>query len=282
MIALYHLPLHTRLGAESGGGSAGFGVNDDDFAQKLMRLKDELQGSAHYQPTLEEMLGGSDQSAPGLEGDAATTISELRKENERLRQIVEQGRQRLAQVEREAEQWKARELEYERMLEEKSEQIRQMHHQLQMQPKHRPDGPTEEELIALHQELQRERELLEQDRAVMDEQFKEMEMQMSRERAEIGRERAEVRRLQAELKRQLDLLEREAKGRGGDATVLARLREELTGGRSSSQGQRTGTGPHSPPSSPLPDLPTLDRKAPAQENPRKSFFGGLFGGNKES
>lgn len=285
MTALHRQPLQICLGAESGGGSAGFSVNDDDFAQKLMRLKDELQGSANYQPTLEEMLGGSgSQSAAALEGDAATIIAELRKENERLRQIVEQGRQRLAQVEREAEQWKAREQEYERMLEEKSEQIRQMHVQLQMQPKHRPDGPTEEELIALHQELQRERELLEQDRAVMDEQFKEMEMQMSRERAEIGRERSEVRRLQAELKRQLDLLEREARGRGGDVGVLTRLREELIGGKAGTQGQRPGSGSHSPPpNSPLPDLPALDRKAPPQENaPRKSFFGGFFGGSKES
>lgn len=283
MIALHQQPPHICLGAESGGGSAGFSVNDDDFAQKLMRLKDELQGSTHHQPTLEDMLAGSSQSAAALEGDAATIIADLRKENERLRQIVEQGRQRLAQVEREAEQWKAREQEYERMLEEKSEQIRQMHLQLQTQPKQRPDGPTEEELIALHQELQRERELLEQDRAVMDEQFREMEMQMSRERAEIGRERSEVRRLQAELKRQLDLLEREARGRGGDVAVLTRLREELIGGKPGGQGQRPGAGPHSPPSSPLPDLPALDRKAPAQENaPRKSFFGGFFGGSKES
>lgn len=279
------LELRVCLGAEGGTGSAGFTVNDDDFQAKLMRLKSELHGGAAHQPTLEDMLGGNEAAHQPEEVDNSAAMAELRKENEKLRQIIEQGRARLAQTEREAEQWKARELEYERMLEEKSEQIRQMYQQLQLQPKQRPDGPTEEELIALHQELQRERQTLDDDRAVMDDQFKQMEMQMSRERAEIGRERTEVRRLQAELKRQLDLLEREARGRGGDVAVLTRLREELTGGgKSSGQTQRPLAGPQSPPAgSGLPDIPALDRKAPPQENsPRKSFFGGFFGGNKES
>jgi len=285
MLQPFSLLLRVCLGSEGGAGSAGFTVNDDDFQAKLMRLKSELQGGVPHQPTLEDMLGGGSAKSQADDGDQAAALAELRKENERLRQIVEQGRARLIQAEREAEQWKARELEYERMLEEKSEQIRQMYQQLQLQPKHRPDGPTEEELIALHQELQRERQMLEEDRAVMDDQFKQMEMQMSRERAEIGRERTEVRRLQAELKRQLDLLEREARGRGGDVAVLTRLREELTGsGKSPGPTQRPLGAPQSPPTgSGLPDLPALDRKAPPQENsPRKSFFGGFFGGSKES
>lgn len=274
------LPLgRICLGSEGGPGSAGFTVNDDEFQAKLMRLKAELQGGGNYTPTLEEMLASS--PAAGVnEGDLAGQVEELRKENDRFRQIIEQGRNRLAQVEREAEQWKAREREYERMLEEKSEQIRQMYQQLQMQPKTRADGPTEDELIALHQELQRERQVLDDDRLVMDDQFKQMEMQMSRERAEIGRERTEVRRLQAELKRQLDLLEREARGRGGDVAALAKLREELTAGTANrAPGARPLTPPQSPTPGAIPDMPTLDRKAPPDEgSPRKSFFGGFFGG----
>lgn len=244
---------------------------DEDFQNRLLKLKNELHGGA---PTsLEEMLRDPSASA----GDGELRGEELRKENERLRQNLEQARQRVLQFEKDAEQWRAREKEYELMLEEKSELIRQLHQEARaQQAAPRPDGPSEDELVALHQELQRERQMLEEDRAALEEQFRLSELQMSKERADIAKLKSEANRMQNEVKRQMEILEREAKVRGEMGNFL-KLREELQASANRTPGGRQTPVPGSNPQNAMPDLPSLDRRAPASgPQSRKSFFGGLF------
>jgi hypothetical protein len=211
--------------------------------------------------------------------DLRRQYEEVRNENLQLRQSVEQARGRLASLEKEAELWRAREQEYENMLEEKSELIRQLHVKLNEIPKRNSDLPSEEELVALHQELQRERQEFEQERSDMENQFKQMEISLAKERADIARQRSEANRLQSEIKRQIEMLEREAKTK--DSNAVRSLRDEVLGRKPSGQ-----TGRPTPPSgtaqTPTQPLPSLqDRKAPEGEggSGRKSLFGRLFGGN---
>jgi chromosome segregation ATPase len=193
-------------------------------------------------------------------------------EVERYRQMLDKARERLSQAEKELDMARAREQDYENLLEEKSEQIRKLHMQLQAAPTPGSSAgtPTEEELRQLFAELQRERSILEEDRGTMEQQFKEMELGMARERAELGRQRAEVKRLQAELEHLKAMIAR------GDQLALTQLREEFLGRKQS------GSSPNIPRPSPTPaqQLPSLDRKAPEApppsqggDNPRKSLFG---------
>lgn len=254
------------------------GMSEHEFEQKLMQLKADLHGGNRL-PTLEEMLADSAHASQAEDTDLPQQVEALKKDNERLRQIVEQARQRVQQAEKDAELWQAREKEYENMLEEKSELIRQLNQQLRAQPVAQKDGPSEDELVALHQELQRERQIMEDDRAALEEQFRTLELQMAKERADIAKQRSEVQRLQAEFKRQMDILERESKVRG-DMGEFIRLREEIqsiqSGGRPAS---RPTPAPGSSPT-PVPQqpIPQIDRKAPESDQgvSRKSFFGGLF------
>jgi chromosome segregation ATPase len=260
--------------AASGGAAAPAarteGITDEEFQNKLLQLKSELQGSANGPATLEDMLRGGDGGlAPP---DLAQQFEEQRKEIERLRTNLEQARTRILQFEKDAELWQTREKEYEMMLEEKSELIRQLHQQARTAPVAKGDGPSEEELIALHQELQRERQLLEEDRVALEEQFRQTELQMAKERAEIFKVRNEAQRMQNEIKRQVEILEREAKVRG-EMGAFMKLREELQ----SKENRAPGSKPTIDQAPAVPDMPAIDRKAPeAGPQSRKSFFGGLF------
>lgn len=251
------------------------GLSEEEFQNKLLRLKADLQGGA-APATLEDLL--KEAPSPSSNGEPASVqVEELRRENERLRMNLEQLRNRAAQFEREGELWRAREKEYEMMLEEKSELIRQLHQEARVQQPvaKSTDGPSEDELVALHQELQRERAMLEEDRLALEEQFRQSEIQMSKERAEIAKLRADVNRMQNEVKRQMEILEREAKVRG-EMSNFMRLREELQTNANRTPGGRPTPTPGSSPT-PIPDLPAMDRRAPeGGQKSRASFFGGLF------
>lgn len=198
-------------------------------------------------------------------------------EVERYRQMLDKARERLAQAEKELDMARAREQDYENLLEEKSEQIRKLHMQLQAHPVQTGSQgtPSEEELRQLFAELQRERQILEEDKMSMEEQYKQMELGMSRERAELGRQRSEVKRLQAELEHLKAMISR------GDQAALNQLREEF-------QGKVRQAGTQANPARPTPpqpqQMPTMDRKAPEQapeeEGPKKSIFGRRFFTNK--
>ena len=118
----------------------------------------------------------------------------------------------------------ARLREYEALLEEKSEAIRQLHEELQnahsivaemeaqvnaVVEQRPPAGLLrEEELLALSEELESERRQLQEDEQTLMQQMREMEVSMARERAEMARQRNDLNRLQSEIRHELERLEK--------------------------------------------------------------------------
>jgi DNA repair exonuclease SbcCD ATPase subunit len=205
-------------------GENGNGANHNDFHTRILRLREELGASEESSPHPEAARETEDTTS----SDMVHSQHDLAEENERLRTQLEQARRRLEQFEKAAEQAKLREQEYESLLEEKSDLIRQLHLELQQKGGARSAAPVpnEDELIALHEELEREREQLNQDEEALMSQVREMEVQMSRERAEMARQRNELQRLQNELKHQLELAARDAQLRERLAP-LYRLQEDI-------------------------------------------------------
>jgi hypothetical protein len=161
------------------------------------------------------------------EGAAAAAV-DLARDNAALRQ-------QLAELKQEAEQALAeQQAEFERILEEKSELIRTLHRKVQ-ELQDRPaaavaNAPREEELMALSEELERERRQLKEDEESLMEQMGQMEVQMSRERAELARQRSELQRLQSEIRHELELAARDAALRERLAP-LQRRHQEMNRGR---------------------------------------------------
>jgi hypothetical protein len=114
--------------------------------------------------------------------------------------------------------WDERQQEYELMLAEKCETIRELRVELQ-EYKEQPQtvAPKEAELVQLSEQLEEDRQQLQEDEAALEEQTKQMEMNIARQRAEIARQRTEVERMFGELRLELEQAMRE----GG-------LRERLT------------------------------------------------------
>jgi hypothetical protein len=145
---------------------------------------------------------------------AAPATDPLSRENATLRAQLAETERLLADLRKEAEQaLNDQQTECERLLEEKSELIRDLHRKVQgfqERPSVAPaDVPREEELMALGEELERERRQLQEDEAALMEQMGQMEVQMSRERAELARQRSELHRLQNEIRHELELAARD-------------------------------------------------------------------------
>jgi hypothetical protein len=170
-------------------------------------------------------------SSPELNGAVPDAdVERLHAENEELRQTVRDLQRTLEEAG--APGWAEQQREYENLLEEKSEVIRALHQKLQelQQKVQIAPTPREEELIALSDELDRERcrlqqerrsleqetEQLKEDEAALMQQMREMEIGMSRERAELARQRNELQRLHADIRHELELAAR-------DATLRERL-----------------------------------------------------------
>jgi len=155
---------------------------------------------------------------PATSGDAAE-MEHLRLENAELRQNLENAQSQGNQAALD------RQKEYEGLLEEKSELIRNLHlkiQELEAQKQPAPQTPKEEELLALSEELERERCQLHQERREIEEerrqlredeesmtkQMRDMEVQMARERADFARQRSELNRVSEEIRREMENIER--------------------------------------------------------------------------
>jgi colicin import membrane protein len=229
----------------------------EGLQDELGRLAEETQA---VRAALEDQLRETAATPGGEE------LERLRQENERYAQRAAELERILEQAEKEQLAWESRQREYEGLLEEKSEVIRELHRKLHEQPE-RPAGstPREEELIALSEELERERRQLKDDEAALMEQMRQMEVQMSRERAEMARQRNELQRLQNDLRHELELATRDATLRDRLAP-LQRRHQEMT--------NRTGGAPrhHEAPAAAAPAA------APAQTSSKESgLFRRLFG-----
>jgi len=219
---------------------------------------------------------GTHISADRITGEDGRDRDHLRQENEELRSLVLELEQALQhQHAAGGDTGEARLREYEALLEEKSELIRNLHRKVQAleqqlaaqaeapkeeEKKRTGPVPREEELMTLSEELERERRQLKEDEEALMEQMREMEVQMARERAEMARQRNDLQRLQNEVRHELELASRDATLRERLAP-LQRRHQELVA--------RKGAAPATQSQQPA-------QQQPAQKQPEKKS-GGLFG-----
>lgn len=197
--------------------------NDVDFEKRVNQI--QAGSKNNWKDSKAEL----DLDAAALEGDAGKQV-----------ELLTQARKRVTQLEHELDRTRKRLEESERSLETRDDEIQKLQEQLSSKPA--STGISEEEIVALHQELQTERQNMEEDRLSMEEQFRVLEMQMSRERAEIARERSEL----ARLKQQYQIDPSSGQIQVGDPNRIRRMREEMLGTNES-------------------QIPTLDRHAPEEE-----------------
>ena len=161
-------------------------------------------------------IAGSDcHTDAGAAADAGQSLQDelgsSRSENAALRARVLRLEEVLNEHDQQANaSWAEREKEYESLLEEKSEVIRSLHLKMQEgQSGTAAEVPREEELLALSDELERERAQLKEDEETLMKQMREMEVQMSHDRADIARQRTELQRLQNEIQHELEMAARD-------------------------------------------------------------------------
>jgi chromosome segregation ATPase len=152
-------------------------------------------------------------------------VDALQAENAELRRQLEELRAQREADSKLHEQWRDLQEEYEARLEEKTEVIRALHvkvEELEVATLPVKRTPKDEELLAMSEDLERERCQLQQeqkeledlrkrlteDERAMHEQMREMEMQMARERAEFARRRTDMQRILEEIRREIDKAER--------------------------------------------------------------------------
>ena len=134
----------------------------------------------------------------------------LRAENAELRETLTKLEEVTAENAVTIQLWEEQLKEHEKLLEEKSGVIRDLHQQnLELKTRPAPATPHEAELLAMSEELETERNQLREDEGALMKQMRDMELQMSRERAELARQRNDVQRLHSEIKHELELAERE-------------------------------------------------------------------------
>jgi hypothetical protein len=144
--------------------------DDENLQTELDRLANESR------KVRAELEGQLDATASTL---GAEELERLRTENERLSHKVSELEQICEEMQKEHGAWESRQREYEGLLEEKSEVIRDLHRRLHEQPERASSGgvaPREEELIALSEELERERRQLKDDEETLMQQMRQMEV----------------------------------------------------------------------------------------------------------
>jgi chromosome segregation ATPase len=152
-------------------------------------------------------------------------VDSLQSENAELRRQFEELRAQREADSKLHDQWRDLQEEYEARLEEKTDVIRALHtkvEELETASVPVKKTPKDEELLAMSEDLERERCQLQQeqkeledlrkrlteDERAMHEQMREMEMQMARERAEFARRRTDMQRILEEIRREIDKAER--------------------------------------------------------------------------
>jgi DNA repair exonuclease SbcCD ATPase subunit len=232
-------------------------------------------------------------SAPSAAPEELSELDQLRLENEQLRGLcveLEQALHEASQHHEAARSAEERLADYEALVEEKNEMIRKLAQELQetqaalqeldangrnpepAAPKpHTGPVPREEELLALSEELERERRQLQDDEQALMEQMREMEVGMARERAELSRQRNDLQRLQIDIRNDLEKLSRS----GGPEMRINELRsrlQDVSNRRGAAPGQAPATHTNLPPVQPAPQP-----APPAPPSKRDSLLGRFFG-----
>src|SRR5262249_25862877 len=166
---------------------------------------------------------------PGTE--APDELEQLRKENAQLRARVEELEQALQAGTPNEEIWLERQKEYETLLEEKSEVIRNLHLRIQEQGgggDASVSTASDGDVQSLKKQLEEQRRQLEEDEEALMQQMRQMEMAMSKDRAELARQRNEIQRLHSELNHEIENASRDPALRER-LVALQRLQGEMTG-----------------------------------------------------
>jgi DNA repair exonuclease SbcCD ATPase subunit len=218
------------------------------------------------------------------EAHADPELEILQSENAQLRQLcaeLEQALQEAAGQMPDVSAFEERIREYDLLLEEKTETIRQLHERLEEAEtqalgahshaaKSGAPAPREDELLALSEELERERRQLQEDEQSLMEQMRQMEMAMARERAEMARQRNDLQRLFGEIRHELERLERTGAIQSKMDELKSKLQDVSTRrGAAPGGGKPAGAQPSEP-------------AAPASGPAKGGFFGRLFGGKEGS
>jgi chromosome segregation ATPase len=191
-----------------------------------------VPGAEWDDPLARELAGFPGGSHPGLNPASSASAADplelegLRAENNELRGIIAELRQLVDEAASKGEEtWAERQKEYEGLLDEKTEIIRTQAEKIQELESRPPPGPAtpkEEELLAMSEELERERCTLQQERRQVEEdrnqlaedeqtmtqQMREMEVQMAKERADMARQKTELQRIHDEIRHELEKIER--------------------------------------------------------------------------
>ncbi len=230
-----------------------------DFEAELKRL------SAANEELMDQFQFPAEGAGPAVADADEGELAELRRENAELKARV---RELEAGPTVDEGQWLERQREYEMLLEEKSEVIRNLHLKMQEIQESAISGDTgpvstvsasgtrlgqAEEILRLKRELDAQRRQLEQDEQDMMAQMRQMEIAMAKERAEMARQRQEVTRLQADLNREIENSSRDPE-----------LRERLNTLRRQGEA-RPSSGP----------LPVVAAKPKEQQS--SGFFRRIFG-----
>jgi hypothetical protein len=217
---------------------------------------------------------------PGEPGEN-DEIQRLRGENAELRQRVEELEQALLERPENEEDWTERQSEYEALLEEKSEVIRNLHQKIQELREAAVSAPSasarggaldpaaQQELVAVKRELEEARAQLEEDEQALEQQMRQMEMAMSRERAELARQRTELTRLHNDLRHEMEQAARDAALKER-LQPLQRRQHEVTTRRVPSLVEINV---------PVPD-PPKETQAPNPKRPASGIFRRMFGKNE--
>jgi DNA repair exonuclease SbcCD ATPase subunit len=232
-------------------------------------------------PLARELAGFPGGSHPGLSPATSAPAGDplelegLRAENNELRSIIAELRQLVDEAATKGEEtWAERQKEYESLLDEKTETIRVQAEKIQELENRPPPGPAtpkEEELLAMSEELERERCQMQQERRQLEEdrnqlaedeqtmtqQMREMEVQMAKERADMARQKTELQRIHDEIHHELEKIERN--GQLNQRLGQLRQRYQEVSARSGSTGESSGAMQSLPPAD-EPEPPKTDLK----------------------
>ncbi|HEV3259028.1 MAG TPA: hypothetical protein VG013_19305, partial [Gemmataceae bacterium] len=222
---------------------------------------------------------GDSRSAP----ETGPELDQLRADNAQLRQAYGELQHLLEDRGSKQEQtWAQRQKDYEGLLEEKSDIIRTLHgkiQELETQAAQSVAIPPEEELVAMSEQLERDRAQIQQERRQLEDdlrqfqededsmtrQMREMEVQMARERADLARQRNDIQRILDEIRHELDRNERDQGLNDRLGQLRQRYQEVAT--RRPAPGQAAGA----------PQADAAPRKAAAPKKKDSSIIRRLFG-----
>lgn len=234
---------------------------DEDLRQEMLRLSAANR----------ELLGENGSAAPKNDSDQSPLIAE----NSVLRRRITELEHHLNELLTAEESWIERQKEYETLLEEKSELIRDLHHKLhdlQEGPKEKKVPgqpiPKEEQLLALKEQLEQERSQLKEDEETLMTQMRQMELSMAKDRAELARQRNDLQRLHNELNREIEMAARDGSLRERLVSLQRRQQDALN--------SKSG-----PPSRPATEghPPSVSTNTPVPDDKKSSgLFRRLFGG----